>query len=833
MMAILLSTLVLTRPRAAAVGSAVSRGAIAGVLRVRRHTTSLRTAIRMQQGSLVEAPPSRAGASPDLLTGAASAEGLHLLNSLTQTVEAFTPIDPRLVKWYVCGPTVYDSAHVGHARNYVAFDIVRRVLLDYFGFDLLYVMNITDIDDKIIVRTHYNHLESMVRQAQESAAAAAAAKGAGAAEALAAARQAAEAVLATPKPGLRDLLEAQHVLAAAAEAAAVPLPVCDVQAAFLELTAAFEAEFFDDMARLNVLPPDAVTRVSDYVPEIIAYIETIRSNGYCYESRGSVYFDTEAFRNAPGKQYGKLDPAKAAAGQRAGAGADDEADDWTEGKSSAQLLAEGEGALSADAAADKRHPADFVLWKASKAGEPSWASPWGLGRPGWHIECSAMASDLLGSHVDLNAGGVDLKFPHHENQIAQAEAHFDCCSWVNYFLHSGHLRIEGLKMSKSLKNFITIDGALSQYSAAQLRFLFLLRRFSEPMEYSENTLAAAVDLERRFSAFGASLSARLQEATAAGAGLGGAADAADAAAAAAGGEAAIVATAGVGGPPVPLQIATHKWGAEERTLHATLHSRRQAVHSALLDSIDTPTAFKALEQLLRATNVYMSEVPDVTRGFTLLTLVQRYFGRMFQVFGLPSLFADGGVGAGGAGAAGGGASAEQVALALSTFRDQLRQKAIAAVKAAKGAEGGAPDTALAEELLRLCDALRDDVLPQLGVQLDDRPSGVAQLQMGDPKVLKAEMERRAAAAAKAAEEKAAKAAAKAAGAAREAARTAIPPSDMFKPEYDALFERPAPFGALDAEGVPLEDASGEPLSKSQRKKLIKEMEKQAKLNSPK
>jgi cysteinyl-tRNA synthetase len=229
----------------------------------------------------------------------------------------------------------------------------------------------------------------------------------------------------------------------------------------------------------------------------------------------------------------------------------------------------------------------------------------------------------------------------------------------------------------------------------------------------------------------------------------------------------------------------------------------------------------------------MSEVPDVTRGFTLLTLVQRYFGRMFQVFGLPSLFADGGVGAGGAGAAGGGASAEQMALALSTFRDQLRQKAIAAVKAAKGAEGGAPDTALAEELLRLCDALRDDVLPQLGVQLDDRPSGVAQLQMGDPKVLKAEMERRAAAAAKAAEEKAAKAAAKAAGAAREAARTAIPPSDMFKPEYDALFERPAPFGALDAEGVPLEDASGEPLSKSQRKKLIKEMEKQAKLNSPK
>ena len=173
------------------------------------------------------------------------------------------------------------------------------------------------------------------------------------------------------------------------------------------------------------------------------------------------------------RRYGKLDPAKVAAGAEAAA--------WTEGKSSAELLAEGEGALSAPSEGEKRHPADFVLWKASKVGEPAWPSPWGEGRPGWHIECSTMASDLLGDRVDLNAGGVDLKFPHHENQIAQAEAHFDCCegaSWVNYFLHSGHLQIEGLKMSKSLKNFITINGALEAYSPAQIRFLFLLRRFS-------------------------------------------------------------------------------------------------------------------------------------------------------------------------------------------------------------------------------------------------------------------------------------------------------------------------------------------------------------------
>jgi cysteinyl-tRNA synthetase len=150
---------------------------------------------------------------------------------------------------------------------------------------------------------------------------------------------------------------------------------------------------------------------------------------------GSVYFDTAAFA-AAGLRYGKLDPSKVG---------------------DTELIAEGEGALSsADTASEKRQPADFVLWKRSKQGEPEWESPWGKGRPGWHIECSAMASDVLGQRMDLNAGGADLKFPHHENQMAQAEAHYNCCGWVNYFLHSGHLQIEGRKMSKSLKNFVTI-----------------------------------------------------------------------------------------------------------------------------------------------------------------------------------------------------------------------------------------------------------------------------------------------------------------------------------------------------------------------------------------
>ncbi|KAL3892566.1 MAG: hypothetical protein SGPRY_015008, partial [Prymnesium sp.] len=293
-----------------------------------------------------------------------------------------------------------------------------------------------------------------------------------------------------------------------------------------------------------------------------------------------------------------------------------------------------------------------------------------------------MASDLLGDAVDLNSGGSDLKFPHHENQIAQAEAHFDCCKWVNYFLHSGHLKIEGLKMSKSLKNFITIEGALEQYSPSQLRFLFLLRRFSEPMEYSTNSMSSALDLERRFTSFASSLDARLKEA----------------------------ATLEEGGA-API----HKWGDAERTLHATLCAKRESVHAALLDSIDTGGALKALEQLIRATNSYMKDTPEPNQGASLLLQVRAYFAKITSTFGL-SLFEE---------AAAEGASAGGMAEALSSFRDEVRQQAITMVK------GG--DKEAGKALLQSCDTLRDDVLPGVGMMVEDRPSGKAQFKLADPK----------------------------------------------------------------------------------------------------
>jgi cysteinyl-tRNA synthetase len=390
-------------------------------------------------------------------------------------------------------------------------------------------------------------------------------------------------------------------------------------------------------------------------------------------------------------------------------------------------------------------------------------------------------------------------------------------------------------MSKSLKNFITIREALSDFSPRQIRFLFLLQKYHTPMEYSPNSMAAAADLERRFGAFEAGLAARLREAELA---------------------------AGGGGR------LEYKWGARERALQQALEEKRQAVHSALLDSIDTPSAVKSLEQLIRATNTYMGAVPEATAGQTLLQGVARYYGRVMGCFGVPTAFGGGGGGSantdGGAGAS--GATPLQLAGALSGFRDEIRALAVSAVKGGGHAGGGIPGGSaaaesvprggdakeprsaggtakepvpaggpavapdLAAQVLLACDALRDETLPLLGLRVEDRPSGVAQFALDDPKIVLAEVARRAEAAAAADAVRAAKAAARQAAAEEDAARAAVPPEDMFKPEHDALFGRPAgAFGPeLDEGGVPVSDGGGEALSKNARKKLLKQREKQAK-----
>lgn len=305
-----------------------------------------------------------------------------VLNTLTNTKENLENFN---LKWYMCGPTVYDNSHIGHARNYICNDIIRRIL-EYFGYKVKLVMNITDVDDKIINKSNE--------------------------------------VYQDPNR-------------------------------FLEISKKYEESFIKDMENLNIICPDIITRASQYIDEIIIFIKDIINNGYGYESNGSVYFNSQNYY----KEF---------------------TDNFN--------LNLNDESFDQDMISDKKHPQDFALWKAVKENEPFWDSPWGKGRPGWHIECSAMASDIFGDNFDIHSGGCDLKFPHHENEIKQANAKFKKLGWVKHFIHMGHLHIDGLKMSKSLKNFITIKNILKDYNSNQLRMLFLMNKYNQPMNFSEDRL---------------------------------------------------------------------------------------------------------------------------------------------------------------------------------------------------------------------------------------------------------------------------------------------------------------------------------------------------------
>ena len=314
---------------------------------------------------------------------------LHIHNSLTRKKEAFVPIEPGKVRMYVCGMTVYDYCHLGHARVMVVFDMVAR-WLRASGFELTYVRNITDIDDKIIRRAGENG----------------------------------ESIRA--------------------------------------LTDRFIAAMHEDGEALGVLPPDHEPRATEYVPQMQSLIDRLREKGLAYvaDNRDVCY----SVRKFDG--YGKLS-----------------------GKSIDELRA-GE---RVEVAGDKRDPLDFVLWKHARVEEPDevkWQSPWGEGRPGWHIECSAMSSDLLGEQFDIHGGGQDLQFPHHENEIAQSEgAHGH--DFVNYWMHNGFVRVDDEKMSKSLGNFFTIRNVLQRFDAEVVRFFILRAHYRSPLNYSDAHLEDA------------------------------------------------------------------------------------------------------------------------------------------------------------------------------------------------------------------------------------------------------------------------------------------------------------------------------------------------------
>ncbi|HFI0853797.1 TPA: cysteine--tRNA ligase [Streptococcus suis] len=313
---------------------------------------------------------------------------IKIYDTMTRSLRNFVPLEEGKVKMYVCGPTVYNYIHIGNARSVVAFDTIRRYF-EYRGFDVTYISNFTDVDDKII-------------------------------------KAANEAGMTTK-----------------------------------ELSDKFIAAFKDDVAKLGVKPATKNPRVIDYMDQIIDFVQALLDKGYAYEAEGDVYFRVEKAKNYARLANKTLSDLEAGASGRV----------------------DGEGQL-------KEHPFDFALWKSAKPGEVSWESPWGLGRPGWHIECSVMATEILGDTIDIHGGGADLEFPHHTNEIAQSECKTGQ-TFANYWMHNAMLNINDEKMSKSLGNFLTAHDMLEQIDGQVLRFFLSTQHYRRPLNYTEKAISDA------------------------------------------------------------------------------------------------------------------------------------------------------------------------------------------------------------------------------------------------------------------------------------------------------------------------------------------------------
>ena len=397
---------------------------------------------------------------------------LRIYNTLTRQKEPFEPLEDKIVRMYVCGVTVYDSAHIGHAMSSLVFDTIRRYL-EHRGYKVKYIQNFTDVDDKIIARA-------------------------------------------------RALGVSPH-----------------------ELADRYAREFLEEMKALNVKEADLYPRATAEIPTIIEMIQGLIDKGYAYVSNGNVYFRVQKF-----PEYGRL---------------------------SGRTL---EGAQPGEPVEGKEHPLDFALWKAAKPGEPSWKSPWGEGRPGWHIECSAMNLHHLGEQIDIHGGGMDLIFPHHENEIAQTEAYTGKPPFARYWVHNGLLKLGEEKMSKSLGNLITIREYLEKHDPQALRLFVLSSGYRRPVTYTEESIAAAErGLERLRSALRPAKGGKE--------------------------------------PPDPEAVAA---------LNAQVEATRQGFYEAMDDDFSTPQALAHIFELVKAINTARDKgvygEPFERAQETLLTLTE-------------------------------------------------------------------------------------------------------------------------------------------------------------------------------------------------------------------
>lgn len=767
---------------------------------------------------------------------------LKIWNSLTRSKKPFVPRERQKISWYSCGPTVYDDAHLGHARNYVTIDVLRRILRDYFHFDINFVMNITDVDDKIILagrkRYLYRQYQEKHRYIDDVVLA----------DVLKAWRMFIAKRLPRISPDMAvprsfpiqiseaygDILAGQSLEGASVKAGdkeakikmyirdaencakaltgdiknLTPIafydlakdPMCDMLDAelggaikgsdhhiFKELTEDYERRFFKDMEDLNVLHPDKLVRVTEYGKQIADFVDTIVHHKFAYATEdGSVYFDIKAFE-AAGNPYARLEP-------------------WNRNDKS--LQADGEGALS-QKTSGKRSDADFALWKASKPGEPSWPSRWGPGRPGWHIECSAMASDTLGKQMDIHSGGIDLAFPHHDNELAQSEAYWHCgksTQWVNYFLHMGHLSIAGSKMSKSLKNFTTIRSALERgdWTSRSLRIVFLLGNWRDGIEITDELVKQGQAWEDRVDNFFIN---------------------------------------------AVEAVKASSEDARQPVLSDALVTANNKVREALLDSFNTPDAMAAISALITEYN----SQPKASLTLQDHVDIGVFITRMVNIFGLngnakPTTNEIGWNGIDIPEAA------KRYVEPLSQIRDQLRQAAIARSITKEKIEQimssvGAPDAeisngtrprpsysraftefkdnvleastvdhnAMNNEILRLCDQVRDVALWNLNVYLEDRENQPALVRPVTEGLRVARKEKEEKARQKEEAKRKRDEEAK-----QKLAKGKLRPEDMFRPPHSEEF------GAWDPTGMPNTMRDGSAVAPSRVKKLKKEWERQKK-----
>ncbi|KAL0211350.1 hypothetical protein P9112_009648 [Eukaryota sp. TZLM1-RC] len=612
--------------------------------------------------------------SPDTIRGSwkvppGTTTDLRLFNSLTKRLDNIVVPQCGYLRWYQCGPTVYDDSHMGHARTYVACDIIRRVIEDYFHIPISVVMNITDIDDKIILKS------------------------------------------------------------------------TSTNQSFSAISSKYEAEFFSDMDALHVKPPHVITRVSEYIPEIISFITRIIDKGHAYESNGSVYFSVSSYLSSS-HYYGKLEP---------------------ESVGDAGLVSEAEGALSSSLG--KRSPVDFALWKAanpdSNPNEPCWDSPWGKGRPGWHIECSAMATEIHGEVLDIHLGGEDLRFPHHDNELAQSESALGCSQWCNYFVHMGTLKIQGQKMSKSLKNFTTIKEGLTQFSPRQVRLFFVAHPWNKKIDWSSEAMAQVVVMDKQFSNVFANISAALR------------------------------------------RDQTNRTGVQmkisdvENELLVKFLATKAQVHQNLCENIATHEVISNLLKLVHSLNVVLNSKDCELVSHQFFNEILSYYGEILGIFGLnyQTTFGD---------QSNDVIGTEQLLSIIADFRGKVRSAVLAGESS--------------QNLVKICDELRDLTMTPLGFLLEDRDDGSCVWKTVDPEQVRKEEERKK----KEEERKVKVREAALRKEAEKAEKAKIPPSEIFKQDGKYL--------NFDENGIPTHLADGQELTKSARKKLVKQYEQQRKLH---